>query len=282
VARINVDDGVFLDPRFKEFCKLVGSEELALGCLLKAWSMAQFFWRKNKQKIPYRNFTGLKHFEEMLSTGLGVKTKDRVYMAGTKDSFEWLMKLQEAGKRGGKRSAELRRDVSQARANTNEISKPFQASSSHVNPLTLALTLAPTLTLNKTNTATEPPADATAVRLESVFESYPKRNGDHRRAQGLRKLAREIKTDEDLASLEAAVKNYSAHCEARKITGTEFVKQFATWCSSWREWVEIKNPVTAPKTKRERKTKEELDAELEALYAAEEKKLEQEILNRGN
>lgn len=72
--------------------------------------------------------------------------------------------------------------------------------------------------------------------LDEVFLEYPKRKGDHGKKTAMQRLAKSIKTPEDFSKLKQAAKNYRAHCDSEKITGTPFVKRFSTWVGVWEEW----------------------------------------------
>jgi hypothetical protein len=80
--------------------------------------------------------------------------------------------------------------------------------------------------------------------LEEIFKAYPRRLGDQRKHAALKRLAREIKSEPDFELALEAAANYRMHCDATGKTGSEFVKQFGTWASSWREWLQVQTPLT--------------------------------------
>lgn len=77
-----------------------------------------------------------------------------------------------------------------------------------------------------------------AQQVARAYAAYPRKLG---KTKGLKKLAREIKSDQDLANLEKAISNYATSV---KDTEPQFVKHFSTFVSEWRDWVE---PITDPK-----------------------------------
>lgn len=224
MIRLNIEPKLFLDPRFDALIASVGSRELAVGSLVYLWITAQHYYRHKARGIPTPVFMRLANAEKILEVDLAEKRGEFVYVRGSGDSFDWIKRLSESGIKGGVRSS-AKREITKVK------SKPPQATSSHSNPLTLTLT--PTLALTH-NTYM---ADSIESRLDRLYLRYPKRNGDQKKAAGIRRLAREIKTEDSLVEVSKAIENYKKHCEARSIVGTEFVKQFASWVSNWKEWI---------------------------------------------
>ena len=99
MARINIEDRLFTDPRFAVLEILLSSKELAVGKLVLAWRMAQDYHLKG-EVIPKEVF-------EMLGFGVLEKAKfavpkdDGFYMVGSEESFQWLEVKRESGKKGG-------------------------------------------------------------------------------------------------------------------------------------------------------------------------------------
>jgi hypothetical protein len=84
----------------------------------------------------------------------------------------------------------------------------------------------------------------TEIDLEGASNEYPKRLGVSRKAEGIKRLKKQIKTAEDLDSLVGAIKAYREECDNNGKTGTQFVMQFSTFANCWREYV----PTTQPPT----------------------------------
>lgn len=53
MARINISDKLFADPRFKALCRLVGNEEIALGRMVLVFRMAQEYFPEGNGLIPF-------------------------------------------------------------------------------------------------------------------------------------------------------------------------------------------------------------------------------------
>lgn len=94
------------------------------------------------------------------------------------------------------------------------------------------------------------PSGSPETAFEEIYKSYPKRKGNQRKQYALKSCLKNFKTAEQVEKLKTAVKNYAAHCEAEKKTGTPFVLQFATFVNSvWEEWVAPQTHTNAPRGK---------------------------------
>lgn len=69
--------------------------------------------------------------------------------------------------------------------------------------------------------------------LEPLYQRYPRKEG---KARGMTSLRGQIKTPEDLASLERAVDAYAQHVAKNRVE-PRYVMQFATFAGRWREWI---------------------------------------------
>ncbi|MFM6994566.1 MAG: hypothetical protein ACKOWO_05585 [Sediminibacterium sp.] len=79
--------------------------------------------------------------------------------------------------------------------------------------------------------------------IESVYQQFPRKLG---KAGGIKKLSKEIKTQEQFENLKKAVANYSSSVSAKK-TSIEYVKYFSTFASEWEAWVDIPQEEFSPK-----------------------------------
>lgn len=86
----------------------LGDRQKAKGMMLEAITLAQEYWFPNKKNIPEKIFEnyGLK---ELIDFGLAKKTKDGIYLRGSKDHFQWWFK-----------GIEQRREAGKLRAKTGE------------------------------------------------------------------------------------------------------------------------------------------------------------------
>lgn len=108
MARINVDDKLFLDPRYQKLVAKLGCPKLALGNLLTAWFLAQRYWVPNKQEIPISVWNESDISEELFKLGLAKLSTASVYVRGTEERCEWLFSVRERGSKGGSTRAARR------------------------------------------------------------------------------------------------------------------------------------------------------------------------------
>lgn len=133
MARINIEDSFFSDPRFRLLAKKLGDETKAIGFCVQAWFLAQRYWTKGEQLVPekiFRDF-GLEHLFEV---DLAELRTDGVYVRGSSCQFSWLLSEKRAS--AGRRSAEVRK----AKFGSAQPNKPEQTPSPSNSP-TLTLTL---------------------------------------------------------------------------------------------------------------------------------------------
>ncbi len=73
--------------------------------------------------------------------------------------------------------------------------------------------------------------DAIETNLDALYQRYPRKEG---KSRGMVILRREAKTADDFILLNDALSKFIAHHEASG-TAKEFIPQFKTWASSWRD-----------------------------------------------
>ena len=101
MARLNVEDSLWSDPRFLRLCAKLGDEIQAIGSVILAWKLAQKHWCPNKQLIPENVFKEAGLPEELISIGLAERHKDGIRMRGCEEHFEWWFKKVNSGRLGG-------------------------------------------------------------------------------------------------------------------------------------------------------------------------------------
>lgn len=109
MARINIEDCWWTDPRRSALIKAVGSEELADGIAIKAWRVAQTFWKTNKGLVPSNIFRTLSNAAELISSGLAEVRGESVYVRGSSAYLDWVREKHEQASDAGKKSAESRK-----------------------------------------------------------------------------------------------------------------------------------------------------------------------------
>lgn len=82
----------------------------------------------------------------------------------------------------------------------------------------------------QTNKHERPPV----FNLEVIYQRYPRKLG---KTLGIQRLRKQITTPQEYRELENAMERFIAHHKA-KATPEEFIPYFATWVSSWRDWID--------------------------------------------
>jgi hypothetical protein len=106
MARINVEDTLWSDPRFLKLCIALGDEMKAIGAIVLAWKLAQKYWCPDKKPIPEAAFSELP--SALITSGLAEKLNDGIRMRGSEEHFSWWFERREAGRKGGQISADKR------------------------------------------------------------------------------------------------------------------------------------------------------------------------------
>jgi hypothetical protein len=236
MARINIEECWWSDPRRSLLIRLLGDEEKADGTAVKMWRLAQEFWKRDRQCVPKYIFETLQFASELLRSALAEERDGSIYVRGSSQYLEWVKDKSEAGRLGGLKSAEARREKygnaqPQPRENTE------------------ANTEAPP----KHPKQTEPSASASGFKelntehrkrrsnvksdfdLENLYQGYPRKRG---KIPGLEKLAKEIKTDADYLDLAEAIKNYAAEVVGRE---EQHILYFSTFAGQWRDWIQVES-----------------------------------------
>lgn len=112
MARLNIEDCWWTDPRRSALIRLLGGdEEAADGTALRAWRLAQEFWKHDRQLIPEGLFSTLRGAQEMIQVGLADVRDAFVYVRGSSAYLDWVREKRQAGRAGGKLSAKRPRDA---------------------------------------------------------------------------------------------------------------------------------------------------------------------------
>lgn len=98
MARINIDDEVWLDPRITMLQKEIGENE-ALGILIRFWKIAQLYWGKD-ELIPIGVFNFHCLSDALFKHGLAERRGDFVYAKGSETYFDWYLQKCRNGKFG--------------------------------------------------------------------------------------------------------------------------------------------------------------------------------------
>jgi len=105
MARINIEDGLWSDPRFMRLCIKLGDEMRAVGAVVIAWKVAQKYWCPDKQAIPNAAFESAALPIQLVEVGLAESIASGIRMRGSEEHFAWWFQRQEAGRKGGESKA---------------------------------------------------------------------------------------------------------------------------------------------------------------------------------
>lgn len=126
LARINVEDGLWSDPRFMKLCIKTGDQFRAIGLVVLAWKLAHKFWCPSKLPIPEKDFLDAGLDSALIDCGLAEHTPNGVRMKGSEKHFSWWFEKQKAGKR----SAQARKKkYGSAQPNSNTAEQVLNTSS---------------------------------------------------------------------------------------------------------------------------------------------------------
>jgi hypothetical protein len=103
MARINVEEKVWEDSRFRRLVTIFGDESIAIGCMVRFWHLSQKEFLKSDQ---YASRIDLEYFRipvaQIIEAGLAEDRGGFIYPVGAGDQFTWLATKKESGRRGGK------------------------------------------------------------------------------------------------------------------------------------------------------------------------------------
>lgn len=120
MARINIEDSLWSDPRFMRLCIKMGDEFKAIGAVVSAWRQAQKHYCPDKKPIPQKDFEAAGLPIELVDVGLAVKCEDGFKMKGSDEHFAWWFQRWEAGKKGGRPSKTENRPVSETKRKVSD------------------------------------------------------------------------------------------------------------------------------------------------------------------
>lgn len=111
MARINIEDSIYRDGRFGELMIKCGSLDMAIGKLVRAWSLAQKWYLKNDRMIPISEWDKQRMDYLIIEVGLADKIGNFIRMRGADEQFKWLLQRSDAGRRGGQATVSGRQAV---------------------------------------------------------------------------------------------------------------------------------------------------------------------------
>lgn len=101
MARINVDDAIYRDPRFFDLCIKLGNRFLALGVCVAAWDLGQKWYLRSPHKtIPIDEWNKSGIPQGFLEVGLGFPGEGGIHVCGIDRYAQWIEKCKIAGAHG--------------------------------------------------------------------------------------------------------------------------------------------------------------------------------------
>lgn len=236
MARINIEDCWWSDPRRGKLAVIVGSQVSADGMAMNAWRMAQEFWKKERQLVPRSLFEMLDGAADLLRVGLADSREEMVYIRGSSAYLDWLNQSKEAGREGGLVSAQRPRDE-KGRLLPKKTQAPSKPPLDGTPSDSKRLQPSSSSSSSNTNTIHEQRKRCSTVKplfdLEKLYQGYPRKKG---KTPGLKKLTKEILSEKDFEELAAAVKNYAKEAATKE---SQYVMHFSTFASQWRDWIDV-------------------------------------------
>lgn len=90
MARVNWDDSIEADRRFKKLVRIMGSERLAKGTLIDFWRTAQKYWGDEMSLMSSEEFQE-EDFSPILESGLAESRANGIYAKGAEERFDWYL-----------------------------------------------------------------------------------------------------------------------------------------------------------------------------------------------
>ena len=108
MSRINIEEVWWSDPRRERLGSLVGGMYMADAVIIRAWRVAQEFWKRG-QLVPENVFNTIEHAPSIIQAQLGEVQANGVYVRGSSQYFDWAREAKsnaaKNGQKGGKKSA---------------------------------------------------------------------------------------------------------------------------------------------------------------------------------
>lgn len=235
MARINVEERFWFDPRLKALKRELGEYE-ATGQVLEFWRLAQQYFINN-ENIPHEhwNVSGLSEF--LIKFGFAIKHKDNSVSAqsGAKH-FRWLIKAKEDGRIGGQLSSQRNRDRFGRLLPKKESKghpRVIQGSPSTIQSSTSTSTSTSTSKNKEINTYAL--SDDIACELNGVYLNYPRKRG---KQQGMKIAIKQIASKEDLDKFKKAVSNFRLEM-IKESRPEDKILYFSSFMKVWKDWINI-------------------------------------------
>jgi hypothetical protein len=129
--RVNVEDSLFGDYRFKALIRILGDEDRALGMCVRFWRSATKHWGDG-ELIPGGQFE-IEGFQPLLNVGLAVVEDGGIRAKGLLTHIDWVRQKRESASAAGRASAAARKlkygsAQPKIRDQHNDLEQPFDNS----------------------------------------------------------------------------------------------------------------------------------------------------------
>ena len=107
--RINVEDCLDSDFRYKLLSKKLGCSFKAKGLLVDVWRLGQKYWSEGESLVPENIWKIFPYSKEIIECGFAIHDGSGVYVCGSQKRFEWIHVKKESSSIAGKASARARK-----------------------------------------------------------------------------------------------------------------------------------------------------------------------------
>src|SRR6185369_4936900 len=102
--RITIEECWWTDPRRSALIGVLGSEKAADWCAMRAWRLAQEFWKRGRGLVPKKLFDTLEGSQALLGACLAELRGDDVYICGSSSYLDWINEQKQKASKGGEKS----------------------------------------------------------------------------------------------------------------------------------------------------------------------------------
>ncbi len=191
MARINIEDSIYRDPRFLELAMKMGSIDTAIGALVRVWSEAQKWYLTPERMIPLSEWNQRKLPMAVIEVGLAEQVGEKVRVCGSDTQFKWLAQRQNAGRENkGKFGERNRTESNGIERNESSSSSSFSSSFSSSSSDSLSKTNTRHMSHSRHGAAVKVP---TGLFIANYIQAYRQRYGEKSRPALVGKVQGQIK-----------------------------------------------------------------------------------------
>lgn len=110
MARINIEESWWTDPRRRMLARLVQSEAIADGIMVGVWRIAQQYRGRDGGCVPHHIWETIEGGPSIIQANLASIQAEGVYVRGSGEYLDWVVKKRAIASEGGKKSAQRPRN----------------------------------------------------------------------------------------------------------------------------------------------------------------------------